>query len=110
MRARRQAADCHGRGWSGGPRDHVRRLPIRPYWSESLASLLAKGRETNRPVARLIMNLFKFDSESAWVDGIASFWRDRLRTNPRLRMCLPSGHTPNAIYAAMAKAVAAGQV
>ena len=56
------------------------------------------------------MNLFKFDSEAAWINGIASFWRDRLRTNPELRMCLPSGHTPNAIYAAMGKAVAAGQV
>jgi len=56
------------------------------------------------------MNLFKFDSESAWLDGITSLWRDRLRVNPKLRMCLPSGHTPNAIYAAMGKAVAAGQV
>jgi len=56
------------------------------------------------------MNLFKFDSEAAWVDGIASFWRDRLRRNSKLRMCLPSGHTPNAIYAEMGKAVAAGQV
>src|SRR4051812_28224742 len=56
------------------------------------------------------MNLFKFDSDAAWVSGIASFWRDRLRTYPKLRMCLPSGHTPNPVYAEMAKAVAAGQV
>ncbi|HKQ38739.1 MAG TPA: glucosamine-6-phosphate deaminase [Verrucomicrobiae bacterium] len=56
------------------------------------------------------MNLFKFDSETAWVNGIASLWRDRLRTNPKLRMCLPSGHTPNPIFAAMGKSVAAGQV
>lgn len=56
------------------------------------------------------MNLFKFDSESSWVDGVASLWRDRLRSNPKLRMCLPSGHTPNPIFAAMGKAVAAGQV
>ena len=55
------------------------------------------------------MNLLRFDSESAWVDGAASWWRDRLRTNPRLRMCLPSGHTPNKIYAAMGRAVAAKQ-
>lgn len=56
------------------------------------------------------MNLFRFDSETAWVDGVASFWRDRLRANPKLRMCLPSGHTPNPIFAAMGQAVAAGQV
>ena len=56
------------------------------------------------------MNLFKFDSESSWVDGVAGLWRDRLRSNPKLRMCLPSGHTPNPIFAAMGKAVAAGQV
>lgn len=56
------------------------------------------------------MNLFKFDSEAAWVNGVASLWRDRLRTDPTLRMCLPSGHTPNPIYAAIGKSVAAGQV
>ena len=56
------------------------------------------------------MNLFKFDSESAWVHGAASLWRDRLRANPKLRMCLPSGHTPNPIFAAMGESVAAGQV
>jgi glucosamine-6-phosphate isomerase len=52
------------------------------------------------------MNILKFDSESAWIDTIVSLWRDRLWMNPRLRMCLPSGHTPNRIYAAMARAVA----
>jgi len=56
------------------------------------------------------MNLLKFDSETAWVDGTASLWRDRLRSNPRLRMCLPSGHTPNPIFAAMGQSVAAGQI
>ena len=56
------------------------------------------------------MNLFKFDSESAWVNGAASLWRDRLRANPKLRMCLPSGHTPNPIFAAMGESVAGGQV
>ncbi|MEW6160404.1 MAG: glucosamine-6-phosphate deaminase [Verrucomicrobiota bacterium] len=52
----------------------------------------------------------KFDSETAWVDAVASLWRDRLRLKPDLRMCLPSGHTPNPIFAAMIKSVAAGQV
>jgi len=56
------------------------------------------------------MNLLHFDSEESWAQGVASFWRDRLRMNPRLKMCLPSGHTPNHIYAAMAQAVADGQV
>lgn len=56
------------------------------------------------------MNIFKFDSESSWTNGVASFWRDRLHTNPNLRICLPSGHTPNPIFAAMGQAVAAGQV
>ena len=56
------------------------------------------------------MNLLKFDSETSWTDGAASLWRDRLRTNPRLRMCLPSGHTPNPIFAAMGESVARGTV
>jgi glucosamine-6-phosphate deaminase len=51
------------------------------------------------------MNILCFDSETAWVNGAATFWRDRLRLNPRLRVCLASGHTPNAIYAEMARAV-----
>src|SRR5207302_900865 len=56
------------------------------------------------------MNLLRFDSEGAWVAGVASLWRDRLRTNPRLRMCLPSGNTPIRIYAAMAESVKRGLV
>lgn len=56
------------------------------------------------------MNILKFDSEEAWVDGVASLWRDRLRANPRLRMCLPSGHTPNKIFAAMGRSVKARQI
>ena len=55
------------------------------------------------------MNILRFDSETAWVNGVASFWRDRLRANPHLRICLPSGHTPNPIFAAMGRAVAEGQ-
>lgn len=56
------------------------------------------------------MNLLQFDSEHAWVEGAAALWRDRLRRNPRLRMCLPSGHTPNPIFAAMGRSVAQGEV
>jgi glucosamine-6-phosphate isomerase len=54
------------------------------------------------------MHLLKFDSEPSWVHGVASLWRDRLRANPRLRMCLPSGHTPNPIFAAMGESVRRG--
>lgn len=56
------------------------------------------------------MHLLHFDSETAWVQNVAALWRDRLRANPRLKMCLPSGHTPNAIYAAMGRSVAEGIV
>jgi glucosamine-6-phosphate deaminase len=51
------------------------------------------------------MNVFRFDSESSWIDGVVCFWLDRLRANPRLRMCLTSGHTPLPIYETMARAV-----
>ncbi len=56
------------------------------------------------------MNLLRFDSEAAWADAVASLWRDRLRLQPRLRLCLPSGHTPNPVFAAMGRAVLAGHV
>jgi glucosamine-6-phosphate deaminase len=54
------------------------------------------------------MNLLRFDSEAAWANGVATFWRDRLRTNPQLKSCLPSGLTPNPIYAEMVRSAAAG--
>lgn len=56
------------------------------------------------------MNVLRFDSEPAWVHAIASVWRDRLRSKPDLTMCLPSGKTPVAIYAEMARSVRAGLV
>lgn len=56
------------------------------------------------------MHILKFDSEAAWADTAASLWRDRLRDNPRLRLCLPAGNTPKPIYAALVKSVAAQQV
>lgn len=56
------------------------------------------------------MHLLHFDSEAAWIQNVAALWRDRLRANPRLKLCLPSGHTPNAIYAAMGRSVAEGKV
>ena len=45
------------------------------------------------------------DSEPAWAACVASLWRDRLQSNPRLRLCLPAGHTPVRVFAAMTKAV-----
>lgn len=56
------------------------------------------------------MNVLRFDSEPAWVHAICSVWRDRLRGAPALKMCLPSGKTPVAIYAEMARSVGAGLV
>jgi glucosamine-6-phosphate deaminase len=56
------------------------------------------------------MHLLHFDSEEAWLQNVAALWRDRLRINPRLVMCLPSGNTPNPIYAEMGRSVAAGLV
>ena len=55
------------------------------------------------------MQLLQFDSEISWANHIAGRWRDRLRTNPRLRLCLPAGHTPMRIFAAMANYVKRGQ-
>lgn len=56
------------------------------------------------------MNLFQFDSESAWIDAVCSLWRDRLHTNPGLKMCLPSGSTPSGIYAEMSRSARLGLV
>ena len=56
------------------------------------------------------MNVLRFDSESAWIQTICSLWRDRLRTKPDLKMCLPSGKTPVNIYAEMSRSVRAGVV
>ena len=56
------------------------------------------------------MHLCQFDSEKAWAECIASLWRDRLCTNPKLRICLPSGHTPITVFEAMVRSVANGWV
>jgi glucosamine-6-phosphate deaminase len=54
------------------------------------------------------MNLLRFDSQYAWVNGIVSFWRDRLRSNPNQKVCLPTGTTPVPVYAEMVRSVDAG--
>jgi glucosamine-6-phosphate deaminase len=56
------------------------------------------------------MNLLRFDSEAAWARAVCSLWRDRLRLGPDMKICLPSGATPTAIYAEMGRSVAAGVV
>ena len=56
------------------------------------------------------MHLLRFDAETAWTQAVCSLWRDRLRTQPDLKMCLPSGATPVGIYAGMARSVRAGLV
>jgi glucosamine-6-phosphate deaminase len=56
------------------------------------------------------MNLLRFDSEAAWIRTVCSLWRDSLRTTPDLRMCLPTGATPEGIYAEMSRSARAGLV
>ncbi len=55
------------------------------------------------------MNLFIYDNPAAWAAGIAELWSERLRSNPGLRQCLPTGKTPNSVYAEMAKRVKSGK-
>jgi glucosamine-6-phosphate deaminase len=55
------------------------------------------------------MNVLRFDSGPAWASAVATFWRDRLLTNPQLRICLPTGLTPVPVYAEMVRSVRAGQ-
>jgi glucosamine-6-phosphate deaminase len=54
------------------------------------------------------MNLLRFDSESAWSGTVCSLWRDRLRSKPDLKICLPSGTTPVGIYAEMSRSAGEG--
>jgi glucosamine-6-phosphate deaminase len=54
------------------------------------------------------MNILRFDSETAWIDGAASVWRDRMRRMPEVRICLPAGGTPQKIYAAMVESFEQG--
>jgi len=56
------------------------------------------------------MNVLRFDTESAWVGAVCSLLRDRLRTKPDLKICLPSGTTPVGIYAEMSRSARAGLV
>jgi glucosamine-6-phosphate deaminase len=56
------------------------------------------------------MNILQFDSERSWVEGVVTFWRDRLRLNPGLRHCLASGNTPIPVYRELVRATCQGQV
>ena len=56
------------------------------------------------------MNLLRFDSEPAWIGAVCSFWRDRLREKPDLKICLPSGTTPMGVYAEMSRSAREGLV
>jgi len=38
---------------------------------------------------------------AAWADAVAAALTDRLRAAPRLRLCLPTGETPEPLYAAL---------
>ena len=54
------------------------------------------------------MNVLRFDSAASWVDGVATFWRDRLASNPQQKICLPTGTTPAPVYAEMARSADTG--
>ena len=56
------------------------------------------------------MHLLRFDSVPAWISGVSALWRDRLRMRPSLKTCLPTGLTPAAVYAELAKNVRNGDV
>lgn len=56
------------------------------------------------------MNLLQFDSEASWVAGVATYWRDRLRSQPALTHCLASGNTPIPVYREMVRAAQRGDV
>lgn len=56
------------------------------------------------------VELLRFDTEEAWAEAVADRWREQLRSQPRSRMCLPSGHTPVPIYAALGRRIAAGEI
>jgi glucosamine-6-phosphate isomerase len=47
------------------------------------------------------MHILRFDSLEPWIKTAASLWRDRVHVQPRLKICLTSGHTPNPLYTAM---------
>lgn len=53
-----------------------------------------------------MIELRRFAATPEWSAAIVELWCQRLTTTPRLRMCLPAGHTPMQIYADMASAVA----
>ena len=59
-------------------------------------------------MAGTVVNLLRFDSQDACVQGVVTFWRDRLSTNPEQKMCLPTGTTPAPVYAEMVRSVRAG--
>ena len=92
----------------------LRRVPLGPDRAEGPAAVPAD--RTARPVDLWLGGPGAIDEPAAirlraprGPTASATFWRDRLRTNPRLKICLPSGLTPNPIYAEMVRSVAAGR-
>ncbi len=47
---------------------------------------------------------------AAWADRVADLLADRLRANPAMRVCLPTGETPIPAYAAIAARAARGDL
>ena len=48
-------------------------------------------------------------SQAEWAERVARDLCTRLRTEPRLRLCLPTGDTPAPVYAALVAAVTRGE-
>lgn len=43
-------------------------------------------------------------ADADWAQAIGAAWRDRLRVEPHMRVCLPTGETPRPLYARVAEA------
>jgi len=56
------------------------------------------------------MNILKFDSEAAWVNGVASFWARSVAGESALAHLPAVGAYANPIFAAMGKPWPKGQV
>lgn len=55
------------------------------------------------------MTVLRAGTASAWAAMVADWLLERLRTNPGLRVCLPTGLTPVPVYRRVAEAVGRGE-
>ena len=55
------------------------------------------------------MTVLRAGTPAAWADRVAGWLLERLRMNPRLRVCLPTGLTPVPVYRRVAEAIGRGE-